>query len=98
MPVNEWPNATEMIVMRVLQELPRGAFGLDIVHRSNGAVKRFTVYLLLARLEEKGFVRVLPKKPEPDYPGPPRPKYQLTAEGCRVIATAEAIGMSFAGA
>jgi DNA-binding PadR family transcriptional regulator len=95
---NTWPTPTETIVMRLLQDTPRGAYGLDLVERSNGTVKRGSVYVLLGRLQEKGFVRVLPKRPEPDYPGPPRPRYQLTAEGAQVISVAEAVGMALAGA
>ncbi|MBS0417035.1 MAG: helix-turn-helix transcriptional regulator [Proteobacteria bacterium] len=92
---NEWPTPTEMVVMRILQGKPGGAYGLEIVAASNERVKRGSVYVLLGRLEEKGFVRVLKTRPEPGYDGPPRPQYQLTAEGTRVMTAAEAIGMSF---
>lgn len=95
---NEWPTPTEMIVMKLLQSRARGAYGLEIVATSEGKVKRDSVYVLLGRLEEKGFVRVLKVKAPSGYDGPRRPQYQLTAEGSRVLAAAEAIGMSFAGA
>jgi DNA-binding PadR family transcriptional regulator len=98
MPRNEWPTPAEMIVMRILQGKPRGAYGLEIVAASDDTVKRGSVYVLLGRLEEKGFVRVLKTKPEAGYEGPPRPQYQLTGEGARVLAAAEAIGMSILGA
>jgi len=97
MPQNDWPTPTEMAVMKILQGKARGAYGLEIVAASNDAVKRGSVYVLLGRLEEKGFVRVLKTKPLAGYEGPPRPQYQLTAEGARVMAAAEAIGMSFSG-
>ena len=95
---NTWPTPAETVVMRLLQDAPLGAYGLEIIERSNGAVKRGSVYVLLGRLQEKGFVRVLPKRPEPGYPGPPRPKYQLTAEGVQVISVAETVGIVLAGA
>jgi DNA-binding PadR family transcriptional regulator len=95
---NEWPTPTEMIVMRILQGSPSGAYGLEIVDDSGGAVKRGSVYVLLGRLEEKGFVRVLPSKKVRDSSGPARPQYQLTGEGSRVLSAASAIGMKIAGA
>jgi DNA-binding PadR family transcriptional regulator len=95
---NEWPTPSEMVVIKILQGKPHGAYGLEIVAASNDAVKRGSIYVLLGRLEEKGFVRVLKSKPQSGYEGPPRPQYQLTAEGAHVMAAAEAIGMRFAGA
>jgi DNA-binding PadR family transcriptional regulator len=95
---NEWPTPSEMIVMRILQGAPTGAYGLEIVSDSAGAVKRGSVYVLLGRLEEKGFVRVLPGKKSRDLQAPTRPQYQLTAEGSRVLSVASAIGMRLAGA
>ena len=95
---NEWPTPAEMIVMRILQGSPSGAYGLEIVDDSAGAVKRGSVYVLLGRLEEKGFVRVLRSKKERGSAGPARPQYQLTGEGSRVLSAASAIGIGIAGA
>lgn len=95
---NEWPTPTEMIVMGLLQGRPSGAYGLEIVEESAGAVKRGSVYVLLGRLEEKGFVRILPTKRERGSVGPARPQYQLTGEGSRVLSAASSIGMKIAGA
>lgn len=81
--------------MQTLQSEPGGAYGLQIVENSEGVVSRGSVYVLLGRLEEKGFVKVLPQKVKPPHGGLPRPKYQLTAEGARVLSTAEALGMEF---
>ncbi len=96
--MHDWPTPAEMGVMQHLQTMPRGAYGLQIVAKSRGAVNRGSVYVLLGRLEEKGFVRVIRPKADPDYPGHPRPMYQLTADGSRVLAAAGAIGLKFAGA
>jgi hypothetical protein len=98
MPRNEWPTPSEMIVMRILQGCSAGAYGLEIVGDSEGAVKRGSVYVLLGRLEEKGFVRVLPSKKGSSSSAPARPQYQLTAEGSRVLSLASAIGMQVDGA
>lgn len=91
-----WPTRAEMRVMQILQSNTGGAYGLQIVEDSEGLVKRGSVYVLLTRLEDKGYVRVLPSKVTPENGGLPRPKYQLTAEGSRVLRTAEANGMVFA--
>ena len=95
---NEWPTPSEMVVMRILQSNPLGAYGLEIVMESKGAVKRGSVYVLFGRLEEKGFVRVLTSKKERDTLGPTRPQYRLTAEGTRVLNTASEVGIRILGA
>lgn len=96
MAIAEWPTRAEMRVMQTLQDNPAGSYGLEIVEASGGLVKRGSVYVLLARLEDKGFVRVLPQKEASEKGGLPRPRYQLTAEGARVLGTADAIGMVLA--
>jgi DNA-binding PadR family transcriptional regulator len=45
---------TESLVMELLRGRER--YGLELVERSNGALKRGSVYVILARMEEKGFV------------------------------------------
>lgn len=96
--MKDWPTASEMLVMRILQDEPRGLYGLQVVEHSDGVVKRGSVYVLLGRLEEKGFVRVIRPKAETGLPGMPRPIYQLTGQGSKVLAAAETIGLSFSGA
>lgn len=93
-----WPTTSEMLVMRILQSEPQGLYGLQVVDRSDGVVKRGSVYVLLGRLEEKGFVKMIRPKSDADHAGKPRPTYRLTGEGAKVLAAAESIGMSFAGA
>lgn len=79
--------------MHLLMDAPKGLYGLQIVERSEGAVKRGSVYVLLGRLEDKGFVEQLPTKAAPGYPGLPRPIYKLTADGRRVLLAAQEIGL-----
>lgn len=98
MPRNDWPTPGEMQVLHILQGKPRGTYGLDIVEESDGMIKRGSVYVLLGRLEEKGFVRVVRQQTETKHSGPARPIYRLTGEGSRVLAAAEAIGLRFVGA
>jgi DNA-binding PadR family transcriptional regulator len=94
----DWPTKKEMAVMQVLQDAPDGLYGLQIVGESKGAVSRTSVYVLLSRLQDKGFVKVKRPQSDPDYPGLPRPLYRLTADGVRVLHAAESIGLRASGA
>lgn len=62
-------------------------YGLEVVGRSGGTVGRTSVYVLLGRLEEKGFVRV--RRLTSTCSGLPRRIYSITAEGHRVVAAIE---------
>ena len=60
-------------------------FGLALVERSGGAIKRGTVYVTLGRLENKGLIR---SEQEPAHPGAiglPRRIYRVTGLGERVL-------------
>lgn len=87
-----WPSGKELEVLKLLQGEPRGMYGLEIVDRSEGLVGRSSVYVLLARLEEKGFVRV--RRTTSSHPGMPRPIYSITGSGQRAIAAFELATMS----
>lgn len=82
-----FPTRKELDVLKLLQRKPAGAYGLELVAESDGVVKRSTIYVLLGRLEEKGFVRV--KKTTSKHPGLPRPIYIITAEGVRAVDACE---------
>jgi len=94
---NDWPTKTEMVVMQILQDSPEGLYGLQVVSASKGVIRRSSVYVLLSRLQDKGFVKAKRPASDPDYPGLPRPTYRLTADGARVLAAADAIGLKMAG-
>lgn len=76
--IEEWdgkspfPPAEESIIEVLLSNGP--TIGLNIFKLSNGKVKRGSVYVLLGRLEEKGFVEIA-------NPSAPRPEYRLTPLG-----------------
>jgi DNA-binding PadR family transcriptional regulator len=89
----DFPTLSEVNVMRVLQDAPKGLYGLQIVSQSNGTVGRGSVYVLLDRLERKGFIDVARTDVKGSYPGLQRPHYKLNAEGRRMLATAESLGM-----
>jgi PadR family transcriptional regulator PadR len=59
------------------------SYGLDLVARSRGRLKRGSVYVTLGRMERKGLVRSeLDERPGE---GPPRRLYEVTALGRRAV-------------
>lgn len=74
----------ERLILELL--VSRGPlFGLALVDRSGGALKRGTVYVTLGRLEDKGLVS---SEQEPAHPGAiglPRRIYRVTGLGERVL-------------
>ena len=60
-------------------------YGLQLVERSGGALKRGTVYVTLGRMEAKGFVESEEQPLPPGGIGLPRRIYRLTALGERML-------------
>lgn len=75
-------SATETLLLSLLAGTPSGAFGSELVHRSDGRVKRGSVYALLAKLEKAGFVKAA-EIPATEAHALPRTKYKITAAGLR---------------
>lgn len=94
---NPFASAKELLVLSLLRDEPQGMYGLEMVNASDGRLARGTVYVLLGRLEEKGYVHSRVAK-KADHPGLPRPRYTLTAPGRRVLDAAEMLGVSTARA
>lgn len=60
-------------------------YGLEMVNASGGLLKRGSIYVILGRLEDKGFVES--RKEEPDSslpPAAPRRLYKATGTGQRI--------------
>jgi DNA-binding PadR family transcriptional regulator len=75
------PTATEL---RILDLLGSGEmYGLQLVASSEGALKRGSVYVLLGRMQEKGFVEAR-LEASAAHAGLPRPLYRATGLGRRV--------------
>jgi len=75
--------ARERLVLELLLDGPD--FGLNLVARSDGALKRGTVYVTLGRMERKGFIT---SEQEPQLPGAiglPRRLYRVTPLGKRAL-------------
>jgi PadR family transcriptional regulator PadR len=60
-------------------------FGLQLVERSAGALKRGTVYVTLGRMEAKGLVASEQEPPVPGAIGLPRRLYRPTPLGERML-------------
>jgi DNA-binding PadR family transcriptional regulator len=67
-------------------ELLRGRerYGLELVDTSDGSLKRGSVYVTLARMEEKGFVESRQEERQPGSSGLPRRLYRATPYGRKV--------------
>jgi PadR family transcriptional regulator PadR len=74
---------TERIILELLAT--EETFGLGLVERSNGALKRGTVYVTLGRMQEKGYVESRTEPLPPGAMGLPRRIYRPTAHGLRVF-------------
>lgn len=82
-----WPRGKEIDVLRILKDEPQGAPGLTIVAKSEGRVGRSSVYVLLGRLEEKGFVKV--KEVASALSTFPKPMYFITDAGQKKLEAIE---------
>ena len=73
---------TESLVMELLRGRER--YGLELVDASGGALKRGSVYVILARMEEKGFVDSRHEERAQGASGLPRRLYRATPYGRKV--------------
>ena len=73
---------TESLVLELLRS--RDRYGLELVDDSAGALKRGSVYVILARMEEKGFVESRQEARPPKAGGVPRRIYRATEYGLKV--------------
>ena len=87
-----WPTRTEA---RLLQLLAAGGeqYGLQLVKASGGWLKRGTVYVLLARMQDKGFVESREETSTDERIGIKRRLYRVTGAGERILAAWEAGGL-----
>lgn len=73
---------TESLVMELLRGRER--YGLELVDASRGTLKRGSVYVILARMEEKGFVDSKQEERSTGSSGLPRRLYRATPYGRKV--------------
>ena len=70
----------------MVMDLLHGAerYGLELVEASRGALKRGSVYVILARMEDKGFIESRQEERTPGASGLPRRLYRATPYGRKV--------------
>jgi DNA-binding PadR family transcriptional regulator len=80
---NPFATETELLILGLLQR-SAGLYGMELLHKSNGKLKRGTIYVTLGRLEERGLVTSeLPKTEK--HSGLPRPVYSVSEAGKRML-------------
>jgi PadR family transcriptional regulator, regulatory protein PadR len=87
---------TEELVLRMLV-VGGEQYGLQLVDASGGALKRGTVYVLLNRMEEKGFIESRPDETSSPDAQMPRRLYRATGLGERVFRAWSAARAVMAG-
>ena len=87
-------STTERLILDLLRE--NELFGLQLVDRSQGALKRGTVYVTLGRMQDKGYVESRTEPLPPGAIGLPRRWYRPTEYGLRVLNAWAMAARSFA--
>ncbi|MEP1694945.1 MAG: PadR family transcriptional regulator [Paracoccaceae bacterium] len=87
---------TEYAVLDILR-VGREFYGLEMVRRANGALKRGTIYVLLGRMEKKGLVASR-QEDAPQTPGMPRRLYKITGVGVSALQAEDVLRAQQGGA
>jgi DNA-binding PadR family transcriptional regulator len=77
-------SAKESLILELL-DAESSLYGLQMVEASREQLKRGTVYVTLARMEEKGLIRSRTQEPPDGAGGLPRRIYEATPHGVRVF-------------
>lgn len=72
------------------QLIGRDKYGIELVDGSQGLLSRRSVYVILGRMEDKGFISGREVETPAGESGPPRRVYRVTGHGQRVLAAHEA--------
>ena len=84
------PTAKELRALRILTDHPDGLFGLELVRRSGKVISRGSVYFILDRMQQAGWVDSRPEAPPAGYGGKLRNIFTVNAEGRKVLEYEEA--------
>lgn len=81
----------EYVIMNLLVGSVKEMYGLQLVDRSEGLLKKGTIYVTLKRLEDKKYIQ---SRKEEERPGVamPRRLYKATGLGQRVYQAVHGIG------
>jgi PadR family transcriptional regulator PadR len=75
---------TERLILELLQR-HGDMFGLQLIQRSHGSLKRGTVYVTLGRMQEKGYLESRQEDLPPGAIGLPRRLYRPTGQALRIL-------------
>jgi DNA-binding PadR family transcriptional regulator len=86
---NEYPtlSALETMVLNILVSLDSSSesYGLELLAKSNGMLKKGSIYVTLGRMEEKGYLESRKEELRPGARGLPRRLYKITGHGQKVL-------------
>ena len=83
------PTDVEELILRLLLAAPEPMYGLEMVKRSSGDLKRGTVYVTLQRMETKGLVSSKEESVILPHIGIARRLYKVTGHGARALQALE---------
>ena len=81
----------EYLIMNLLIAARGEMYGLQLVEKSDGALKRGTIYVTLGRLEEKGYIKSR-KESEEIGGASARRLYKATGLGAKVYRALQNVG------
>lgn len=90
------PSRNEAEVLQLLAG-GRELYGLELIKRSGGTLKRNSIYVVLGRMEDQGLIKGREVKVE-GAPGLPRRLYRITGLGERSLSTWNAAQAAWSGA
>ncbi len=77
----------QLVILKLLVE-NGDMYGLELVAKSNGVLKKGTIYVTLDRLETSGMIESKMKEPPRGSQGPARRIYKVTGLGQRTLKQA----------
>lgn len=78
------PSAKEVVILELLSDA-KEHYGLEILAGSAGRLTKGGLYVILSRMEEKGYIRGRKEDLFGIVPRAPRRLYQITGEGERAL-------------
>ncbi len=90
-------SAKEAVILGLLLEGGE-MYGLELVERAGGELKRGTVYVTLGRMEDKGYLASREAKPAVPTAGLPRRLYRPTALGKQALRAWQHVALALASA
>lgn len=89
-------SATETAILEILINHSRELYGLEMVAMSEGHIKRGTIYVILNRMEDKGYITSRQQESNHKERGIPKRLYKPTGLGERALAAWRSADQVFA--